>query len=97
MILIASPDKPLELTAKGSARRNICLAKYESEIEQIYRTIDESTEGAPESPSEWTPQSTLKYVRALVHTALQQPLEEANDIFQYGCDRYAALWRRRRS
>lgn len=38
MILIVDPAKPLELTAKGTARRNVCLAKYEDEIETIYES-----------------------------------------------------------
>jgi hypothetical protein len=91
MILVTDPDKPLELTAKGSARRNICLAKYEIEIDELYRAIEESSLDAPEPPSEWTPETTLEYVRAIVYAALQQSLEETDDFFQHGCDRYARL------
>ena len=35
MILVTNPAKPLELTAKGSVRRSVCLAKYDEEIEEI--------------------------------------------------------------
>ncbi|KAI0349592.1 hypothetical protein OH77DRAFT_1222922 [Trametes cingulata] len=36
MILVASPDKPLERTPKGTPRRGICLKLYTDEIERQY-------------------------------------------------------------
>ena len=65
MIIVADPTKPLELTAKGSARRNVCLAKYEREIEELYRTAEEATEGAPYPPTEWTPVRSGQRLRAI--------------------------------
>ncbi|KAI0774940.1 hypothetical protein BD413DRAFT_537880 [Trametes elegans] len=36
MILVASPDKPLKRTPKGTAKRRICLKMYAKEIEGLY-------------------------------------------------------------
>lgn len=36
MIIIASPLKPFEHTAKGTARREVCLKLYASEIDALY-------------------------------------------------------------
>ena len=51
MILIASPDKPLEHTAKGTARRGVCLQLYAGEIDALYAAEDgESYAGDREFP-----------------------------------------------
>ncbi|KAJ8474390.1 hypothetical protein ONZ51_g7252 [Trametes cubensis] len=47
MILLTSPDKPLEYTAKRTARRGVCLALYSKEIEDVYASAE-----AKESPEE---------------------------------------------
>ncbi|KAH9851134.1 acetyl-CoA synthetase-like protein [Lenzites betulinus] len=45
MILVASPDKPLEHTLKGTTRRGMCLKEYQQEIDKLYETeADESPE-----------------------------------------------------
>lgn len=87
MILVTDPAKPLELTAKGSARRNVCLAKYEDEIEAIYTAADSSRDG-PLPPSTWTPESTLDFVHAVVEAAMDQKVGENEELFSLGCDRY---------
>ena len=71
MILVANPAKPLELTAKGTPRRNVCLAKYEAEIEAIYAAAESSRDG-PQPPSTWTPESTLAFVHSVVEAAMDQ-------------------------
>lgn len=86
MILVASPQKPLELTAKGSARRNACLAKYEDEIEAIYEAAESSYDG-PQPPVTWTPESTLEFVRSVVEIALGKKVVENDELFSLGCDR----------
>jgi hypothetical protein len=89
MIIVTSPEKPLELTAKGSIRRNICLAKYDSEIEELYMAVEDSSQSGPQPPAEWTPESTLDFVEAVVHKVTEQHLDVNDDLFQHGCDRYA--------
>ncbi|KAI0765731.1 hypothetical protein BD413DRAFT_575072 [Trametes elegans] len=36
MILVASPDEPLERTPKGTTKRGICLKMYVQEVEGLY-------------------------------------------------------------
>ncbi|VDB85408.1 unnamed protein product [Peniophora sp. CBMAI 1063] len=74
MILVATPAKPLELTAKGSARRNAA----------------ETSQDGPHPPSSWTPESTLEFVQAVVEMAMEQTVPEGADLFALGCDSLAA-------
>ncbi|VDC04878.1 unnamed protein product [Peniophora sp. CBMAI 1063] len=92
MILVASPDKPLELTAKGNPRRNICLAAYEKEIETIYSNVEESSNVGPEPPALWTPVETLDYIRAVVKTIMGQDLGDGDELFSLGCDSLRAAY-----
>lgn len=87
MIIVSDPSKPIELTAKGSARRNFCLSQYGQEIEELYRVVEESSQSGPPPPTEWSRESTLDYIRGLVQDVLQQPLQDTDDLFQHGCDR----------
>ena len=87
MIIVTNPEKPLELTAKGSVRRNICIAKYETEIEELYRAVEESSQIGIKPPAEWTPESMLDFVQTIVHKVMGQPVGETDDLFQNGCDR----------
>ncbi|KAH9889260.1 acetyl-CoA synthetase-like protein [Cubamyces lactineus] len=42
MIIVASPDKPLVYTPKGTPRRATCLALYADEIERLYAKREET-------------------------------------------------------
>ncbi|KAI9059888.1 acetyl-CoA synthetase-like protein [Trametes sanguinea] len=46
MIIVTSPAKRLEYTPKGTPRRGVCLKLYESEIEDLYRSV---TDASPEN------------------------------------------------
>ncbi|KAI0657838.1 acetyl-CoA synthetase-like protein [Cubamyces menziesii] len=41
MILVTSPEKPLEHTPKGTPRRGVCIKLYADEIEQLYAKQEE--------------------------------------------------------
>jgi hypothetical protein len=87
MILVTKPDKPLELTAKGTPRRGVCLAIYEKEIEDLYNELEHSTQTEHKSPSEWTPEATLTFTRDVVLRNMMFPVSDEDDLFQNGCDR----------
>ena len=89
MILVTNPAKPLELTAKGSVRRSVCLAKYDEEIEAIYKAAESSQDG-PQPPTTWTPESTLEFVQAVVELALDHQVAGDDDLFSIGADRYVS-------
>lgn len=86
MIIVAAPSKPFAYTAKGTARRGAIINDYEEEIRSLYTLLDEVTTGiAP--PSKWTSESSLEYVRAVVHSIMTNKVEDEQDLFQWGCDR----------
>ena len=87
MILVAHHDKPLELTAKGTARRNICLAKYEVEIEAIYDAMESSSYAGPLPPTIWDPTTIHSFVREVVEGIMERPVLVDDDLFSLGCDR----------
>ena len=89
MIIVTSPDKPFELTPKGTVRRKVTLAQYEQEVDDLYRRVEESSQSGATVPTEWTPESTLDFVHSVVQRVLQYPaLTETDDLFKLGCDRW---------
>jgi hypothetical protein len=39
-------------------------------------------------PEEWDAPSTLAFVRAVVHDVMVNKVGDAEDLFEYGCDRH---------
>ena len=92
MILIASPEKPIELTAKGTPRRQVTLAAYAREIEDLYEKVKNASQTDIESPSEWTEQTTLEFVRRAVGRVMRDEVDDEDDLFQFGCDRCVIIF-----
>ena len=90
MIVVASPSKPFVYTAKMTARRQAILKDYDNEINALYDAVEQTSQVDIPSPSEWTPSQSLDYVRRIVHKVMTQKVADDVDIFQNGCDRYAA-------
>lgn len=89
MILVASPDKPFEFTAKESLRRGAILKAYEQEIEGIYNAVEAVSPDVPISPI-LSLKTATTVVRDIVKGALQQDtVSDNDDIFTVGGDRYA--------
>ncbi|KAH8078749.1 acetyl-CoA synthetase-like protein [Cristinia sonorae] len=92
MILVASPSKPFEFTAKLSMKRQTILGKYEEEIEALYARVDATTQAELAPPSSWDEDSTLAFVRTVVNKVLKKPAGDSVDIFHQGCDSLQATW-----
>ncbi|TBU58486.1 acetyl-CoA synthetase-like protein [Dichomitus squalens] len=45
-IVVTSPSKPMELTAKGTPRRGVCLKLYTEEIEALYAAVEQGIDHA---------------------------------------------------
>jgi hypothetical protein len=90
MIIVTEDSKPMELTAKGTARRNYMLKRYEEEIDSLYKLVDSISDSGPSPPTEWTPDKTLRFVRAVVLHFLEHSVADQDDLFQQGCDRYTS-------
>ena len=91
MIIVASPNKPFEYTAKFSARRQAIIATYEPEIEALYATVEQTTQAELAPPSSWDKESAKAFVKVVVNKVLKSPAADSDDIFQQGCDRYGCL------
>ncbi|THH32206.1 hypothetical protein EUX98_g1995 [Antrodiella citrinella] len=92
MILVSSPNKPFEYTAKFSARRQAIIAAYDPEIEALYATVDETTQPDLSAPSSWEMGETLEFVRTIVNKVLKTSAADGDDIFHQGCDSLQATW-----
>src|SRR5882762_11679531 len=91
MIIVKSPDKPFEYTAKGTPRRQVCLKIYEAEIDAVYAAVEDSSQTELTPPGEWNAQTTLEFVVTVVEKVMKHKLGTEDDIFQNGCDRYLHL------
>ncbi|KAK0219250.1 NRPS-like enzyme [Armillaria fumosa] len=90
MILVASPDKPFEFTAKESLRRGAILKAYEKEIEDIYNAVEAVSQNVPVPPILTLKTATI-VVRDIVKGALQQDtIGDNDDIFTVGGDSLTA-------
>ncbi|OCH89652.1 acetyl-CoA synthetase-like protein [Obba rivulosa] len=92
MIVVTSPSKPLEFTAKGTPRRQICLNAYESEIDAAYAAVENSSQTDLAPPPEWTQDTAIAFVRAVVEKVLAMSLAADDDLFQNGCDSLQATY-----
>ncbi|KAF5351523.1 hypothetical protein D9758_007239 [Tetrapyrgos nigripes] len=76
LIVVTTPSKPLELTAKATPRRGSSLKAYEEEIEKAYQALEESSQPDIQAPTVWDTVS--------VH--------EHDDLFRVGADSLNATY-----
>ncbi|KAF7325059.1 NRPS-like enzyme [Mycena kentingensis (nom. inval.)] len=95
MILVASPTKPIQLTAKGIPRRQYVLDAHAAEIQALYDEVDNSPlrKHPARHPVHFSAASSLELVRKVVSEVMLElsPGDDA-DLFQYGCDSLQATW-----
>ncbi len=68
-------------------RRQATLNDYSAELETLYKTVEDSTQGGILPPLEWDGTSALEFVRNVVLQTLPRPVLDNQDLFQHGCDR----------
>lgn len=88
IILVADPSKPFQFTAKGTPRRQVTLDEYEAEIEKGYAAIEESSQTDIPIPESFGLAESLHFVRMAVAKVMTASLQDGDDLFQNGCDRY---------
>lgn len=87
MIIVASPSKPFTFTGKGSVRRPAILREHEPEIQECYNAI-ENLDGVETKTLEgFGEEQILDFVRQAVTSVVKQPVNDKDDLFQFGCDR----------
>ncbi|KAJ6598643.1 hypothetical protein B0H10DRAFT_2085224 [Mycena sp. CBHHK59/15] len=92
MILVADPTKPIELTAKGTPRRQAILDMYQDEIRDVYIAVEESSQTHLRAPEKYDAQGSLQFVRSVVAEVMLEMPGDDDDIFQHGCDSLQATW-----
>ncbi|KAJ7153225.1 hypothetical protein C8R46DRAFT_1357140 [Mycena filopes] len=92
MILVADPSKAVELTAKGTVRREATLEIYRDEIQDIYTSVEKSSQTHLTAPESFDASSSLEFVRKVVAEVMMQTPGDDEDIFQHGCDSLQATW-----
>jgi hypothetical protein len=89
MILVSKADKPFVYSAKGTPRRKAVIADYESEIQELYQTVEDAAIGGFRSPVTWSLDESTTYARTVVHGVMMRTLGDDDDFFAQGCDRFA--------
>ncbi|TFY80855.1 hypothetical protein EWM64_g3157 [Hericium alpestre] len=92
MIIVASPSKPFQYTAKMTARRQAIIKDYDQEINAVYIAVDQSSQSDILVPAEWTPVPTLNFVQQTVGKVMKQTVADDADLFLYGCDSLQSTW-----
>ncbi|KAF8311061.1 acetyl-CoA synthetase-like protein [Clavulina sp. PMI_390] len=86
MVILAKPTKPFTFTGKGSIRKRAVVEEYTEEIDAAYAALEAGTSTDVEAPATWDKESTLDYVRKVVHKVMEAKVEDGDDIFQHGSD-----------
>jgi len=88
MILVSKEDKPFTYTVKGAPRRKAVISAYETEIEELYRTVEDTALNGFTSPATWSLGASRIYVRAVVTGVMMTAVGDDDDFFAHGCDRF---------
>lgn len=91
MIIVSTPEKPFTYTPKNTPRRQAIINEYEDEINATYEAVEDSTQPELSAPSNWDAKSTLEFMRDVIQRVMDVPLEDEDDVFLHGCDRYAII------
>ncbi|THV00435.1 hypothetical protein K435DRAFT_657224 [Dendrothele bispora CBS 962.96] len=87
LIVVAHPSKPLEMTPKGTPRRQISLKSYEEEIENAYKAVEESSQPHIRVPATWDMLSVMVFVSEVVNDILGFKVNDNDNFFKMGTDR----------
>ncbi|GBE84591.1 acetyl-CoA synthetase-like protein [Sparassis crispa] len=97
-IIFTDPDRPFPRAAKGTVQRKQALTLYEAEIEQLYKTIEDSSDAhGIVPPSHWTVPVVqawmVEHVSQLSGGIAPTP---TTDLFEHGFDSLSATFLRNR-
>ncbi|PBL03992.1 NRPS-like enzyme [Armillaria gallica] len=91
MILVAKPSKPFEFTAKGTIRRKAILKAYDQEIEDLYKSVDDTSHADVVIPQLWSLRNVMTMIRDIVTAVLDREIGDSDDIFVAGGDSLTAM------
>ena len=94
MILVASPERPLLYTVKGTLRRQATLDQYKDEIDALYAAAETNAQEGLVAPLEWTQETIRNLVRQAIEKTMRKDISHIDDdldLFDWGLDRYVLL------
>ncbi|TFK34940.1 hypothetical protein BDQ12DRAFT_760754, partial [Crucibulum laeve] len=91
MIIVATPAKPFEYTAKRIPRRAAVLASYASEIEEAYRGVESFSLTDIASPAKWDVNAVTEYIREVIRRVIGHNVEDMMNIFEVGADSLSSV------
>ncbi|KAJ7482012.1 hypothetical protein FB451DRAFT_1237794 [Mycena latifolia] len=97
MILLATPSRPFQVTAKGTLRRQAILEDYAQHIDAAYAAFDKSPapSAVPGEGGEISRNHALEIVRGQVHANVGPSISDDENLFDAGADSLLAARIRR--
>ena len=92
MILVTNTAKPVQYTAKGSVRKAATVTAYTAEINALYDAVEETSQLDVKIPIVWDQPNTLEFVRTVITKVLKKSIDDEDDIYEQGCDRWAYVY-----
>jgi hypothetical protein len=83
LIVVATPDRPLATTDKGTVKKKETLDRFEQDIESAYEAVEEGGEWAFEG-SVTEMDDVKKFVRSAVKSVLGAEVPDEGDVFEHG-------------
>lgn len=91
MIVLATPSRSFQVTAKGTPRRQAILEDYAQDIDAAYVAFNRAAALAgPQVHGKISVDDALEIVRQQVHTNVRPSISDNENLFDAGADRYAS-------
>ncbi|KAJ6574353.1 hypothetical protein B0H19DRAFT_1371452 [Mycena capillaripes] len=96
MIVLATPSRPFQVTAKGTPRRRAILEDYAQDIDAVYVAFNRAAaQAGPQVHGKISVNDALEIVRGQVHTNLRPCISDNENLFDAGADSLLAARIRR--
>ncbi|KAF7348965.1 NRPS-like enzyme [Mycena venus] len=96
MIVLATPSRPFQVSAKGTPRRQAILEDYAQEIDAAYVAFNRvAAPAGPQVHGKFSINDALEIVRGQVHTNVRPSISDNENLFDAGADSLVAARIRR--
>ncbi|KAI0345580.1 acetyl-CoA synthetase-like protein [Trametopsis cervina] len=97
MIIVTDPKRPFPRAAKGTLLKKQLLALYETDIDRLYETVENSTNVKDtKPPRSWDLEDVEDWLLEVASAVNDTPITASEDIFQQGYDSLSATFLRAR-
>ncbi|KAF7347157.1 Acetyl-CoA synthetase-like protein [Mycena venus] len=98
MILVTEPGRPMVRAPKGTVIKKATIASYTQDIDELYDTIEASTNAASdvEPPSSWTSKNLQPWLKTHATSVAHKDIHGGHDLFDQGLDSLNATFLRHR-